>query len=775
MCFSFKLRSHVKGEQSYKDGQLLVDHLKGVRDIAIETNTLHGLKGEIDEIISIICMCHDFGKASIYFQKYLKGEYNNNLKNHGEISAYFTYYMLPEPWNLIGFMCVKKHHGNLEPSISFFESNLKQLNDIANGMKKYLEELNLIYGQDITPFFEKLKDESFIRKPRLDFRKIVNKATVGDFIWVQYLWSLLLTADKTQLIRGYAYVNNTNVYESYVKTYQDIIKKELTKKWPEIENTELFKIRNTIYQEAMDSILSIDLKSNRIFSINVPTGTGKTICAYGIAFKLLERIYKESEGIIKPTIIYTIPFTSVIDQNYNVLEKILDTNNISQYESFILKHHSMTELKYHYSDGNTDESIEYRNYDARFCIENWQSTIITTTFVQLFNTIFQSGINAIINRFHKLAGSIIILDEVQAIPPKYYDIIEEVMEVLCSKFNCYVITITATKPLFLKGIELVKNNREIFKKLNRIQIENYSNVPKTLNEFSQMLQINILNNIEKSFLIVLNTVKSSLKILKDLRNSDDLVTQERKILYLSTEIHPERRLEIIQQIKLDSDTKYVVVSTQLIEAGVDLDFDFVYRDFSTIDSINQTAGRANRNAMKGKGIVKLFSLINEDHSGKKFARYIYPQPLLDITEEILNNRSVIQEKELLDINNEYFSAVQYIKSKDSSKELREAISAMDFAKIRKLFKLIEDDYQKVDIIINYNEEVEEYLEIIESNNGEYQDILNAWRMLNRYKVSVDRKDFENINTIERAKGINVLDRQYYDENSGIIRSSYEIF
>lgn len=765
----------MKDGQSYEDGQLLVDHLRGVRDIALKTNEFHGLSGETDDIISTICMGHDFGKASIYFQKYLKGEYSAELKNHGEISAYFTYYLLPEPWKLTGFMCVKKHHGNLEPSIAFFETNSKQLNDISKGMQKHVEELNCIYGQDISPFFEQIKDESFLRRPRLDYRKKVNKTSVEDFIWIQYLWSLLLTADKTQLIRGTAYENKTNVFEDYVKRYQEKIKEELIRKWTSVEKTKLFCIRNQIYREVMDSILSADLKSNHIFSINVPTGTGKTISVYGAAFKLLERIYSESKGNIKPTIIYTIPFTSVIDQNYHVLEDILKTNEIGQYESFILKHHSMTELKYNDYNEKIDEAKEYRNYDARFCVENWQSTIVTTTFVQLFDTIFQSGVNAVTNRFHKLAGSIIILDEVQAIPPKYYDIIEKIMETLCDKFNCYVISVTATKPLLLQGVELVKNNEEMFKQLDRIQIENYTDQPMVLNDFSQIVKTDILKNPEKSFLIILNTVKSSLKILDDLRKSEELQVVGREILYLSTEIHPARRLEIIQKIKIDSNAKYILVSTQLIEAGVDLDFDFVYRDFSTIDSINQAAGRANRNAINGKGIVRLYSLINENHNGKKFAQYIYPQPLLDATKEILKNRKIIQEKDILDINKEYFSAVHAVKSKDPSKDLEEAIAALDFVKIRKLFKLIEEDYQKVDIIINYNDEAEKCLELIESGEGVYQDILNAWRTLNKYKVSVDKKEFDRINSKTRtAKGIHVLDRKYYDENTGIIRSSYEI-
>ena len=119
MCTSFKLKSHI---YENKSSQLLVDHLRGVAKIAKETSQLNGIDDkEIMNVIEILCLCHDFGKASSYFQKYLEGKYNGELKKHGEISAYFTYYMLPERWKLIGFICVKRHHGNIDiENNSFF-------------------------------------------------------------------------------------------------------------------------------------------------------------------------------------------------------------------------------------------------------------------------------------------------------------------------------------------------------------------------------------------------------------------------------------------------------------------------------------------------------------------------------------------------------------------------------------------------------------------------------------------------------------------------------
>ncbi len=765
MSFSFKLKSHVKKDEAYEDGQLLVNHLKGVTNIALNTSRMHGVSKTINTIIEIIGMSHDFGKASHYFQYYLQNRYRGDRKDHGEISAYFAYYLLPEEWKLIGFMCVKKHHGNLNPKIDLFDYNEKKLQEIAASIHENIDELNQIYGQDISPFFELMKTKQFLKDPRKKFRLKYGEFTIEDFVWTQYLYSLLLTGDKSQLIRKEenGYENSTDIYETYVLNHKNKVRKKLVKEFPNIINTDLFTIREQIYNDIVEHVKRIDLQKHHVFSINVPTGTGKTLSVYAAAFKLLERLYNESNKSIKPTIVYTIPFTSIIDQNYEVLENILKTNNKKQYDSYILKHHSMTELKY-----IGDEASEYKNYDARFCVENWQSTIITTTFVQLFNSIFQCGKNAIINRFHKLTGSIIILDEVQAIPPKYYEIIERIFNVLCEQFNCYVITVTATKPLFLKGLELVHNHDEVFKKMDRIIIENYTSSPKTVNEFCEIVIQDIQKNQDKSFLIVLNTVQSSLDVFKQLNESDRL--KGRKKLYLSSEIYPKRRLEIIDKVKKETNTQYVVVSTQLIEAGVDLDFDCVYRDFSTIDSINQTAGRANRNAIKGKGIVKLFSLINVKDNDKRFARYIYSHSLLDATEQIIKERKTICERDILEINNAYFKAVSEKKSQDSSKQLLQLIKDFDFEKIRKEFKLIDDNYNKVDIIINQNKDTQKRLDLIEAGTVGYQEMINAWRYLNQYKVSVKAIELENINTQE-IKGVHVLDSCNYDINKGITRTN----
>ena len=766
MCTSFKLKSHI---YENKSSQLLVEHLRGVARIAKETSQLNGIDDkEIMNVIEILGLCHDFGKASSYFQKYLEGKYNGDLKKHGEISAYFTYYMLPERWKLIGFICVKRHHGNIDiENNSFFATeNEEVLKEISKDIKSNIEELKLIYKCDLEKFFSKMGDGTLIKEVKLAFIKRTStmkrktiKEQQQEFMWLQYLWSLLLTGDKTQLITGKTFKNIQGLSERFTLNYKNNIRKSLIERIPGIEKSPLFNIREEIYDSTISSINSLDIEKDRKLSINVPTGTGKTIAVYGAAFRLSERLIEE-KGIV-PNIIYNIPFMSVIDQNYDVLEEILTANEVDISTDLILKYHSMSPIEY-----KDYEEKEYKNYDARFLVENWQSTVITTTFVQLFNSIFKSGVNSIVHRFHKLAGSIVILDEVQAVPTKYYPIIEDLFNILCDNFNCYIITVTATKPLFLEGKELVINNHIIFKEMNRIIFENNTHIPLYLNEFKEVVLDDIKHNNDKSILIILNTVKSTLDVFDYLKAE---LGESRKIIYLSTEIIPKKRLEIIKEIK-DSKDKYILISTQLIEAGVDLDFDIVYRDIAPMDCINQSAGRANRNGAKGTGIVKLYKLMNNNN--KIFAFFVYSNSLLEATLTILKDKRVIEENELWEINNEYFAKVKEVTDNHSLEEYKtycEYIKNLRLQDIRK-FELIEENKNKIDVIIRYNDEVEKYINIIE-NSKDYceQDVINGWRGLNKYKIAVNKEVVKDM--VYEIKGSNFLNGLDYDKNRGIIRRS----
>ncbi len=770
VSISFNLLSHDK-EAFTGCGQKLVDHLRGVYDIAEKTSKSHGIDNEeILEVIRIISYTHDFGKASTYFQNYLVNKVKSQYTRHGEISAYLAFYLLPEKWKLIGFMCVKKHHGNLEPENTFFSTENKDvLYNIALSVKENLSELKMIYSWDIEGFFKALESEKLLNEVK---KRYYQPFSFEEYIWYLYLWSLLLTGDKTQLIRkGKSYLPEVKLKSKYVENYKSKIRRKLINKYPEIVNSEIFEIRETIFKEISESIDRIDLVKDKRLSITVPTGTGKTLSVYNASIKLLNRIRNENvngrkDNIILPQIIYCLPFTSVIDQNYDVFCDVLKKNYSILYEDIIIKHHSLSPIKY-----KSTEEIEYKNYDAIFNIENWQSNIVVTTFIQLLNSVFKPGINGINHRFHRLAGSVIVLDEVQAIPPQYYKMIEKVFDYLCEYFNCYIILVTATKPVLFDTKPLVREHNF---KLDRIQLENYIENTVTLEELCNIVKIDIEANSEKSFLVILNTIKSSQFVYKELKewNIKASIKEPTEIIYLSTSIIPKERKEIIDIISKNRNKKYIVISTQLIEAGVDIDFDIVYRDFAPLDCIVQTCGRANRNGLEEKGIVKLFK-IKDNETDKYFANYIYNESLLFITDDIIKEHKTINERVFSDLVENYFKqireeiATENIEAK--YEDFIENIKKYRFKEIRNSFNLISKDTEKIDVIILLDDTAMDSYKIISNKNNDIQEIQNAWRTLNQYRISVDKKKYDKLPTSfrgENESGVCFLDKKYYEKRVG---------
>jgi len=210
-----------------------------------------------------------------------------------------------------------------------------------------------------------------------------------------------------------------------------------------------------------------------------------------------------------------------------------------------------------------------------------------------------------------------------------------------------------------------------------------------------------LNN-GKSYLFILNTITSARKFYNLIRNRGIPVT------YLSTHVIPKERLNRIREIK---EKKYmIVVSTQLVEAGVDIDFDVVVRDIAPLDSINQAAGRCNRND-KNKG--KVYIVLLKDDNDKKIASYVYDVVLLDISERILSKRDEIEEVEFLELIDHYYKETKEKESQNISKSLLESIIELSYdsedndkTSISD-FKLMDDDYPKIDVFIELDEEAKE--------------------------------------------------------------------
>jgi CRISPR-associated endonuclease/helicase Cas3 len=278
--------------------------------------------------------------------------------------------------------------------------------------------------------------------------------------------------------------------------------------------------------------------------------------------------------------------------------------------------------------------------------------------------------------------------------------------------------------------------------------------------------------MDKDFLIVLNTIGSSINVFKFINN---LNLENTQLYYLSTNIIPKERLSRIKEIKNNKNDKLrkVIVSTQLIEAGIDIDVDIVYRDFAPLDSINQVAGRCNRNNLKEiKGKVYIF--IIKDSKNKEINKYIYDPILVSKTKDIFKSiNDEINETNFLYLNNTYFAKLDQSMSDDISDNNLEYLYMLSFGELGDKFKLIENDIDRVDVFIEKDTKSKgiwnQFLQINESIKGfeRKKEFLKIKKEFYDYVISV-RKDkaigLKNVSGIYYVSMENL--KLYYDSNIG---------
>ena len=810
--YSFKLRSHPD--------KLLLGHLRRVGQLSRKTVADKSLNIDeadlLKDVAYLIGITHDLGKATLFFQEYITEKDEKKKKSlkakdtthHGLLSAFFTYAVIKEYLRqfeikggladylpILSFLVVKRHHGNLMNAmdeISEVDADKEKILKIAKeqieSMGKVKNELNeilaLLLSEEKIDFkidIDKIIDyilqdasHEIGRKEKRLVRHLNEKTDLYPYFITQFLYSALLDADKTDAGLNGKDQDRLNLPADLVDQYRD--RKGFTS-----DRNNINSLRNQIYEDAMAGIRDWNL-DNRILSLNVPTGTGKTLTSLSFALKLRDRLKNEKNFM--PRIIYALPFLSIIDQNYHVFEDVVTQGGTLKDSRLLLKHHHLADVDY-----KTEDNEEYEAGESLLLLEGWNAEIIVTTFWQYFYTLF-SNKNKLLRKFNKLANSIIILDEVQAVPHQYWQLIHDATKMLCEKFNSYVVFVTATEPLiFDEAIgeikEIVQKKEEYFRGLDRIELIPRIETALTLEEFKVLLEKDLLDNLQKDFLVVLNTISSANNVYNFVKGLELENTEE---FYLSTNVIPKERLERIRTIKgsLEKDAneslrkRKIIVSTQLIEAGVDIDADMVYRDFAPMDSINQVAGRCNRNSAKAqKGTVSIF-ILKDDR--KEFYKYIYDPFLISKTLDILKPiKGPIPESVILELNNKYFKAVKRGMGDEKSKENLACLSQLSFQDLSKKFRLIEEDYPKVNVFVELDETAAEIWK-------KYQDMRMEKDLKERVRKKLEiRKDFSEyvISAPEKyAHNLVIEDSEvgyiskaelsnYYDLETGFMRAEPE--
>lgn len=688
--------------------RLLIEHLKQTAESALNVFEnkqifFHHLNDDytnvVKDLIQIVALSHDVGKATIFFQKYLKGEnVNDKFKAHSLLSAVFALYIAQnylQCQNLTEillssfvFSAVKHHHGTPKKIIdNFIDEPLQkileeQFNNVSNDeFFSFLDEMfSKFAGASIwknfhTYVLQKKYDDFLDKLIDIYYQQIVkmsDEESLKFFFTHQFIFSALIYGDKKN-------VTITTTTNKCFIDIQDSIKNFREKNGFDKPNSQIDKLKSKAYKETLDNVEKIFRKEQYIYSLTLPTGMGKTILALAAAEKI-----RQLAGLRNSKIIITIPFTSIIDQNFEVYTSILG----NKHSDVILKHTHLSKIKYE-TENNV---LDYEQ--SKFLIETWDSQIIVTTFVQFLETFLDNDKNKLM-RFANLANSVVILDEIQTIRYNIWETIRETFRVLGKMFNIYFILSTATQPLIFKPeeeiLELVPDYKSFFKVFNRTKLilKNF----EKFDSFKQEVLEYIKNNVDKDVLIVMNTKSVTKNMFLFLRENIDLADNE--IYYLTTFITPFERKEIINRIRNKSSNRKIIVSTQLIEAGVDISVDTIFRQLSPIDSIIQSAGRANRYNEKNC-ISEVFVCDIDELSS--LSSGIYGKDLMVKTRNVLKNYSMIEEKDFLELIQKYYLEIRK-QATNTTQIILQAMKELDFDSVD--WKLIEEqEYESIFVALN---------------------------------------------------------------------------
>ena len=317
------------------------------------------------------------------------------------------------------------------------------------------------------------------------------------------------------------------------------------------------------------------------YSLTVPTGGGKTLSSLSFAVE-----HAVAHGLAR--VIYAIPFTSIIEQNAEVFRQALGEANV-------LEHHC------NFHPHECDDASGYNKWRG-LATENWASPVVVTTNVQLFESLY-GNMPSRCRKLHNIAGSVIVLDEAQAIPTEFLHPCLLALRELVKHYRCTVVLCTATQPALddvnLKRLELPKINEIVddpdllFSELERVRVEFVGKL--TAEELARRL------DGHQQSLCVVSTKKQAQQVVA-------LMEGVEGVFHLSTNMYPVHRLRVLGVIRqrLAGGLPCRVVSTSLIEAGVDLDFPVVYRAMAGLDSIAQAAGRCNREGRADHGLVYVY-------------------------------------------------------------------------------------------------------------------------------------------------------------------------
>ena len=592
----------------------------------------------LSSLAYLIGVLHDLGKCSKEFAYYLdwchKHSEDNSRKgtvDHSSAGGQFLMQRYSRRGDSalltvhIAALVIFSHHTGLmnylgEDGVSDFLRRMEKI-DVPNVDLSYYYD-TVLSESELDLFFEHAVHEFTV----LDAKITALAPESGEkyhFYWGmihKLLLSMLVDADRLDSAEFELDKPLTDEWDTAEiwADFSDKLEQKLTgfSIPPEPKAEKIARLRQKISDDCLES----GDEPPGIFRLCVPTGGGKTLASMRFALQHAQ-IYQ------KKRIIVVIPYTSIIDQN------VKEIRDIFHMDDAILEHHSNVITE---DDGEDMERMDFR----RILTERWAVPVIFTTQVQFLNTLF-AGDNSSLRRLRALEDSIVIFDEIQTLPVRCTYLFNTAMNFLKTFSRVTAVLCTATQPPLeqLKfpieisnHADLTSDTAEVFEGFRRVQVENHcedggSSVDEIAGE--------IVHAAEEigDVLCIVNLTAQARSLCEAVSERTQISERDIRVVHLSTKMCSAHRKAVLRIVReeLDARRKYpeqrlICISTQLIEAGVDVSFPVVYRALAGFSSIAQAAGRCNRHGEMERGIVRLFSFTNENISrlvdiqqGKKIA------------------------------------------------------------------------------------------------------------------------------------------------------------
>ena len=678
---------------------------------------------------------HDIGKYALNFQKRLD---DDKVKfSHAACGAleYKKFADKNDAFAPLMEYCIAGHHtGLMDGGTVADNSDSPTLNGILKRADEYTGdsdysayateiEFATLTQEERTPLYNELRSAK-------DPTELIERYA----FFTKYVFSCLTDADflDTEIFC------NKNVERGMSGDFKKALDK-LNRELSDMpSDNPLRQARSRIQQQAFDN----SVNKSHISILDMPTGSGKTLCSLKLALE---------SG--KKRIIYVIPYTSIIEQTANKFEKMF--GDVLP----VLQHHS----NYSY-DGGTEEEKKTAEKLKRTC-ENWDAPLIITTSVQFFQSIYHYKGSAL-RKLHNLRDSVIVFDEIHLIPTELLRPCLKAVGYITKYLNSEALFLSATMPdyskLFDKFLPDVNYNKLVTDRTNFKYFKKceYKDMGRTTLE-------TIAENASrcKNALIVVNTKKTAAELYS-------LVQGEK--YHLSANMTPAHRSRVIEVVrnKLKKGERITVVSTSLVEAGVDLDFNTVFRQLSGLDSILQAGGRCNREGKDAKGYVYVFDIDETYRKGSDLAMRINKtKGLLEKYQDITSNDCIKEYYDgIFDFNQSRIAENSIAKYNEQSNSFdRQGLMSpysIPFRSYAMQFEYISADTISIVIDDPNDQTCHELVETL--RNGD----MSVRRALQKYSVSVYMNVFKDLYSQgvlnDHGTGIFILENQsYYNNETGL--------